>query len=193
MNYYEIFYWITVADSAKRFFDAMSDIFTFLAIVSFIAFLYVKGVQFFDPQKDHVLDEKGNWLKDQNDSWVYEESKGFVAIRKTIALFFYFTTFFCIIFWAGYVFTPTKKDGLLIVAAGGTLNYLSTDSAAKQLPHDMINFVSTELKSLAKEAEVEIKGLNDKQSLKDELLQLPKEQLIERMKTDSIARKLFLE
>jgi hypothetical protein len=191
MNYYSVFYWISISDSVKSFFDVMSDIFTFLSIVGLIAFIFVKGAQFFDPPIEAATDEKGKLIRDEDDKLVYKEAPGFIAIRKTISFFFYFTTFFCIIFWAGYVFTPTKKDALLIVAAGGTLQFLSTDSTAKQLPHDMVNFVSTELRAMAKETEIEIKGLATEANYKQELLALPKEELLNKFKTDSIARRLL--
>jgi hypothetical protein len=48
-----------------------------------------------------------------------------------------------------------KKDSLLIIAGGQTLNFL-TDKAAKQIPAELSGFVLTELKNMAKEASVDL-------------------------------------
>lgn len=195
MNFYEIFYWITVADSVKSFFDVMSDIATWFFVIGTIGFIIITGVKIVDCPTEYFKTKDGKYPLDENNNPIYTkvEDQSFKTTRKIIQFFFYFSCVFLIISWAGYVFTPTKKDGLLIVAAGGTLEFISSDSTAKQIPHDLANFVSSELKTMAKEAQVELKGLNDKETLVNELNSLTKEELIEKLKTDSIARKLILE
>lgn len=37
MNYYSVFYWLTVADGVKSVFDTFSNIFTFLSVIFCIA------------------------------------------------------------------------------------------------------------------------------------------------------------
>ena len=47
---------------------------------------------------------------------------------------------FMILFWTLYIFTPNKRDALLIVAGGQTLNFLTTDSTAKSIPHELTKY-----------------------------------------------------
>jgi hypothetical protein len=61
--------------------------------------------------------------------------------------------FFC--FFISFCFNTSKKDSLLIIAGGQTLNFL-TDKAAKQIPAELSGFVLTELKNMAKEASVDL-------------------------------------
>ena len=83
--------------------------------------------------------------------------------------------------WSLYVFTPSKKDSLLIVAGGGALNYLTTDSTAKQIPHELTNFVVTELKNMAKDNEIDLN------------IKSQKEKILNKIKTDSTFKKVILE
>ena len=63
---------------------------------------------------------------------------------------------FLILFWSLYIFTPNRRDALLIVAGGQTLKFLTNDSTSKQIPHELSNFVLTELKNMASDAKVEL-------------------------------------
>jgi hypothetical protein len=63
---------------------------------------------------------------------------------------------FAILFWSLYIFTPNKRDSLLIVAGGGTMQFLTTDSTSKQIPHELSSFVVTELKNMADDAKVNL-------------------------------------
>lgn len=99
---------------------------------------------------------------------------------------------FMVLFWALYVFTPDKKDSLLIVAGGQTLNYLTNDSTAKQVPHEVLNFVVTELKSMASDAKVDI-GINDqKNKILEEAKNMTATELMEKMKVDTTFTKVIL-
>ena len=48
---------------------------------------------------------------------------------------------FMFLFWSLFIFTPSKKDALLIVAGGQTMNFLTTDKSAKQIPHELSTFI----------------------------------------------------
>src|SRR6218665_3335678 len=72
---------------------------------------------------------------------------------------------FMIIFWSLFIFTPSKRDSLLIVAGGGTLNYLTTDSVTKQIPRELSSFVLTELKNLAADAKMDLNITNQKEKV----------------------------
>ena len=100
---------------------------------------------------------------------------------------------FMILFWSLFIFTPSKKDALLIVAGGQTMNFLSSDSTAKQIPHDVLNFVSFELQSMAKEAKLELGIYSQKEKIIQEAKSMTSDQLMEKMKTDSTFAKIILD
>lgn len=99
---------------------------------------------------------------------------------------------FMILFWSLYIFTPDKKDALLIVAGGQTMNFLTTDSTAKQVPHEVLNFVVAELRSMASEAKVDIDVNTQKSRILDEAKQMTATELMEKMKVDTTFTKLIL-
>lgn len=92
---------------------------------------------------------------------------------------------FMILFWALYVFTPSKKDALLIVAGGQTLNFLTTDSSARKIPHELSDFVLTELKNMSQEVKVDLNLTDQKEKILEEAKSMTGKQLIERMKNDT--------
>lgn len=100
---------------------------------------------------------------------------------------------FMFLFWSLFVFTPSKKDALLIVAGGQTMNFLTTDSTAKQIPHELSNFVVTELKSMAAEAQVDLNIKGQKEKILDEAKNMSAKELMDKMKVDSTFAKVVLE
>lgn len=98
-----------------------------------------------------------------------------------------------ILFWMFYIFTPSKKDALLIVAGSGILNFLTTDSTAKQIPHELSNFVVTELKNMAKENEVDLNIKDQKNKILEEAKSMTSKEIIDKIKTDSTFKKVILE
>ena len=100
---------------------------------------------------------------------------------------------FMILFWSLYVFTPDKRDALLIVAGGTTMNFLTTDSTAKQIPHELTSFVVTELKNMAKNAEVDLNIGSQKDKILDEAKNMSATELMEKMKVDSNFAKIILD
>jgi hypothetical protein len=100
---------------------------------------------------------------------------------------------FVFLFWSLFIFTPSKKDALLIVAGGQTMNFLTTDSTAKQIPHELSNFVVTELKNMASEAQVDLNIKDQKEKILDEAKNMSAKELLEKMKVDSTFAKVILE
>jgi hypothetical protein len=100
---------------------------------------------------------------------------------------------FMILFWSLYIFTPNKKDALLIVAGGQTLNFLTTDSASKQIPKELSNFVVTELKNMASDAKVELNIQNQKEKILEEAKTMSSTELITKMASDSNFAKIILD
>lgn len=167
MNYTKLFYWLTVADNAKTFFGWVIFIFTVIAVLSTICyflFAFSDGGRTKDDDKGQRMSRKWMW-------WSYP---------------------FAILFWSLYIFTPNKKDALLIVAGGQTLNFLTTDSTSKQIPHELTSFVLTELKNMAKEAEVDLNIQSQKEKILEEVKNMSSQQLLEKMNTDSNFTKIIL-
>lgn len=100
---------------------------------------------------------------------------------------------FMFLFWSLFIFTPSKKDALLIVAGGQTMNFLTTDSTAKQIPHELSNFVVTELKNMAAEAQVDLNIKDQKQKILEQAKEMSAKELMEKMKVDSTFAKVVLE
>lgn len=163
MNWYKIFYWLTVADNAKTFFIALIVIFTCISVIATIGYFW-NSEEFEDIKKSQTMARKWMW-------WSYP---------------------FAIIFWMLYIFTPDKKGALLIVAGGGAMQFLSSDTAARQIPKEALNLVVTELRSMASEAKVEIGINNQKEAILKEAQSLTPQALIERMKTDTTFKDIVL-
>lgn len=153
MNYYKLFYWLTVADSLK-------NIMLIFGIASAIFFLIVSVYYITDSASDEKL-------------------------TKRWRMGFLISTVLCLII---YAFTPTKRDSLLIIAGGGAMEFLTTDSSAKKLPTELTNFVVTELHSMAEEAKVSIMSNNYKQEMLNRAKNMTGAELIEAMKDSSFAK-----
>lgn len=100
---------------------------------------------------------------------------------------------FCIFFWFLFIFTPSKRDALLIVAGGQTLNFLTTDATAKQIPHELSNFVVTELKNMAADAKVDLNIADQKDKLLEKAKKMSAEELMNEMKKDTAFAKVILD
>ncbi len=154
MNWYSIFYWLTVADNARYFFWIFAILFTVIGFFSTMAFIYSSS-----ENDDDDIKHSRKWI-----FWSYP---------------------FAILFWSGVVFTPDKKDSLLIIAGGGTLQYLTTDSSAKQIPHELTSFVLTELKSMSQDVKVEMDLQSQKEKVLESAKQMTTEQLLQKMQVDT--------
>lgn len=164
MNYTKLFYWLTVADNAKTFFGWIIFIFTLIAVLSTIFYFAWGGSTEKNSDKGQEISRKWMW-------WSYP---------------------FAILFWSLYIFTPNKKDALLIVAGGQTLNFLTTDSVSKQIPHELSSFVLTELKNMAQEAKVDLNIQSQKEKILEEVKNMSSQQLLEKMNSDSNFTKIIL-
>jgi hypothetical protein len=168
MSWYRIFYWMTVADNAKGLFITFIVIFTAISVIA--TFFFIFGRQDMDGDlscpKDGTAERAKRWMW-----WSYP---------------------FMLLFWSLYVFTPSKKQSLLILAGGGTMKFLTTDSSAKEIPHELSTFVVTELKSMAKDAEVDLGLSSAKDKILDEAKKMTSEEIINKAKLDSNFAKVVL-
>lgn len=157
MSWYSIFYWITVADGVKDFFDTFSNIFTFLTIMSFIALAIAVIYRNSETREGDDKRVSANfWLKN---------------FRK---LFIWCFTF-AVLTWAGYVFCPNKRDALIIVAGGAVGEFIASDSSAKQIPSEVMTLLRDKIRS-------EIKEVKLTDQIRDTLQDKTREELIELLK-----------
>ena len=98
-----------------------------------------------------------------------------------------------ILFWSLWIFTPDKKDSLFIVAGGGAMNYLSQDSTAKQIPHELLEFTKVNLQNLAAEAKVQLGVQSQKDKILEEAKNMTSIEVLDRMKIDSNFARIILE
>ena len=168
MNYIKLFYWLVIADNARDMFITFTVIFTIIAIISTLCFIFGR-------KDDSYLTCPKDGLAERSKKWIW------------------FSYSFLILFWSLYIFTPSKKDALLIVAGGGTLNFLTTDSTAKKIPHEMSNFILTQLNNMAVENQVELNIKDQKNKILEETKKMNSEELLQKMKSDSIFKKIILD
>lgn len=159
MNFYKLFYWFTVSDKVRGFFDVFSNIFTTAAIISLCVYIILSLAIF------HIEN------KDEKESVKYWHTH---FRRFTLV-----TTLLMVITWAGYIFTPTKKELVMIIAGGAVGNFITQDSTARQIPHDVMVFLQTEIRTASAEAKLEL--MPEVNAKVDSLKNMSKEDLIKRV------------
>jgi heme/copper-type cytochrome/quinol oxidase subunit 4 len=164
IDYTKLFYWLTVADNAKTFFA----IFAIFFCAVFVITTLVRFTAF--------LEDGG-------------PSEGYL---KKINKWTWYSTPFMVMFLSLWIFTPSKKDALLIIAGGQTVNFLTSDESAKQIPKELSSFVLTELKQMASEAKVELGIQNQKDKILEAAKDMSAQELINYMKSDSTVAKIIL-
>jgi hypothetical protein len=168
VNWYSIFYWLSVADNAKAFFITLMVLFSIGCVISSLCFAFGR-------EEDCTCPKGG--MAERAKKWMW------------------YCYPFAIFFWSLFIFTPSKTDTLLIIAGGATGNFLTTDSSSKKIPSDITKFLHMELikktESLSDETRTEL-GLKPK-TAKDIFLEkakdFSKEQLIEYLKSDTTLTK----
>lgn len=176
---------MTVSDSVKKFFDTSSNLFTFAAVLSFIAFIICTiGCAIMISQ---------NHLKNENEDKEDADLRSWTVVRKYSLRTFYLMLPLSLITWFGYMATPTKTDCLLIVAGGAVGNFITTDSSAKQLPADVTKFLHISLQNQMKDLSADVKrtlgAQTPKEKLLDKVKSLSKEELINYLQNDSTLAK----
>lgn len=167
MDWTKVFYWLTVADNAKTFFG----VFAIFFIVVFVITTFVRIGSHMD----------GDFSNDELKSRIDKVNK-----------WTWYSTPFMVLFLSLWIFTPDKKDALLIIAGGQTLNFLSNNEVAKELPSDMVNFISAELRQMAKEAEVDLGIMDSREKILQRAKEMTADELINQMRIDSTFSKVLL-
>ena len=162
MNWYAIFYWLTVANNARAFFITFTVIFSAIFLVSMLIFLVARD---------------GNDLTDQSD-WAKPAKK-----------WAWYATPFMLLFWVLTIATPSKSDTLLIIAGGAVGNFITSDTNARALPSDVMQFLRIKLQGEIATSNDELKRQLGAQTPKEKLLdkakELTKEELIRYLETDT--------
>lgn len=165
MNYTTIFYWLTVADNAKALFITFIVIFTIISVIATLCYIINATEETTDAPDNRKVATK--WM-----FWSYP---------------------FMILFWSLYIFTPSQKDALFIIAGGATANYLANDSISKQIPHKVLSFIDVKLEQFAEEADVKINVSSQKNKIIEQAKNMTGAELIEKMKVDSTFAKIISE
>jgi hypothetical protein len=166
MNWYEIFYWVTVADNIKDFFDTSSNIFTWFAVIGFIVFILVSLFTSIEVSKNPESDD----------------SKALKLAKKASAGFFYTSLVISLITWFGYMACPSKKDALIIIAGGTVGNFITSDSSAKAIPAEAMLLLRSKIKSEINELNLDGAIGDGTQKTVDTLSTKTKEELLEIIK-----------
>lgn len=181
MNWYSVFYWLTVADSVKTFFDVSSNIFSWFTVIFGICIMVCSiGLAL-------TISESGskNDKEDDEDS----DIRAWKKARFHVSKLFYTMLTLSLITWLGYIFTPTKRDALIIVAGGAVGNFITTDSSSKAIPAELTKYVRNYLKNEAEDLDTETKeelGLaTPKESLINKAKNMTKEEIITFLQTDT--------
>lgn len=186
---YSVFYWLTRADSVKDFFDTTSNIFTWLCIISGIIYVILSVM--------NAVTISENKLKNEGEEKTDPDFRAVQIGRKYLARLFYTMLPLALITWTCWVFTPTKKDCMLIVAGGAVGNFITSDSSARSIPADITKFLhlslNKEIDDLSKETQQDIKkelGIQTpKEKLLDKVANLTKDEIINYIKNDTTIAK----
>jgi hypothetical protein len=159
MDYTKLFYLLTVADNAKALFTTIIIIFTIVSAVSTITYFISShteraGGQTDDDKENQAMARKWMW-------WCYPIT---------------------ILFWSLQIAIPSKRDALLIVAGGQTLNFLSTDESSKKIPEKLSSFILLEIENMAEEAKVDLNISKKKKDITESVKSLTTEELIKQLK-----------
>jgi len=156
-----------VADNARILFAVFMIIFTIISAISTIWFIVDRNGEDMSTGPGSAAERAKKWMW-----WSYP---------------------FMMLFWALFILTPSKKDALLIVAGGQTMQFLTTDKSAKEIPHELSNFLVTEIKNMAASAKVDLNIKDQKEKILDSAKKMTAKELMEKMKIDSTFAKVVLD
>lgn len=188
MNWYSVFYWLTVADGVKNFFDTASNIFTWFAVLSFIGLVFVTIAK--------AVSISENKLKNEEAEKVDPDTRSLVKARIYTRNFFYVMLALSIVTWFGWVATPTKKDCVMIIAGGGIATFLTSDTNARKIPAELtklsvvaIQTWQDQIKDMSNDEKKAIGILTPEEKKKEDLLskvgKMTKEEIINWIKSDT--------
>ena len=121
MNWYTLFYLFSILDK-------LSNAFMTGAVLCTIAFVVLTITWFVNKDRltNHNRTDGEHWLNVIR--W---------PLRTSIVL--------GILFWLLIIFTPTRKDMIIIIAGGAVGEFVTSDSSAQKLPADITRFLRGEI------------------------------------------------
>lgn len=164
MNWYKLFYLMTMADRLQDFFHTVAVCALILTVISIICM-----IASFIGHSSWIADGSG-----YNEREKPAAIEGWLMFKKYSTKSAFVVTSICIIFWFLYIATPSKKDALLIVAGGAVGTFITSDSSTQRLPADITNFLRAKI--IAETKELDLEGILPQ---RDTLKAMTKEQLIE--------------
>lgn len=176
MNWYSVFYWLTVADGVKSFFDVASDIFTWLSVIGLIVYIFAIGFSLSEDSRDNQDEIRPEYLR----------------LRKMFGWIFWGFTILSLVSWFGYVAVPTKKDAVMILVGGSVVEFMTSDSIAKQIPSELLILARNEIQSAAAEAKVDLGIMSQREKILDEVKKMSTTELMDRMKVDTAFAKIII-
>ena len=173
---------MTIADGLKNFFNVVSNIFTVFTVLLFVVYVIVRIA------KASTVSEKS--LKTEEEEKVNPDMRSLELANKHVSKLFFPFLIIALITWFFYVVIPTKKECIQITLGGGIATFLTTDSSAKEIPSDVMQFMhlymQKEINELTKEDKAEVMetiGANapetEKEKLLKELGNMTKDEILE--------------
>lgn len=187
MNWYSIFYALTVSDGVKSFFDVASNIFTWMTVILFLAMIILTIAKSIS-----ITDEK---LKSDEEEKLNPTIRGIEKARLYSRNFFYPMLALSLLTWLGWVMTPTKKDCVMIIAGGTIGNFLQSDTNARKIPGELMELGTVaiqswqeQIKNMSPEDKKAIGILTPQEKRNDDILnkmeKMTKDELIEFYKSE---------
>lgn len=168
MNFYKLFYWITIAEKVQNFTLAIAIAATVVMAIGIIACF---------GQRMITAGDNGGVENDKTKMFM----GAFMRMWK-IPLPIFITC------WLLYILIPSKSDTVLIIAGGAVGNFVTSDSSTRALPSELTLFLRTKIQELTHDAKEDMGILDSKGQKLNELKELTKEQIIERLKKDTTYR-----
>jgi hypothetical protein len=168
MNWYKIFYWLTVADNLKEFFGWVGVV-SAVCVVAYTIGLTIANI-------DPTTYKEGFWDDISKAGKILYFTLLFLAITNIFA----------------WILIPSKKDALIIITGGVVGDFLQSDTSSAKIPADLTRYLHTylqkEIQELGPEARSELGLKTEKETYLDQLKDLSKEELIRRIQDDPSIR-----
>lgn len=187
MNWYKVFYWLTIADNAKDFFVVGIVITTIVAVIATGMNAVCRMIRSDERTKLTAFGDDEKYKKKVEET--QESIEGATLAIKLSARWIRWSYPFCWLFWLLYVLTPSKQDSILIISGGAVGNFLTTDSSSAKIPADLTRYLhlsfQKEIDELDEDQKKEL-GLDSatlkqkkKLDVTEKLKQMTKEQIID--------------
>lgn len=165
MNWYRLFYWVTVADGIKDVLSTASTFFMWgMGVAALLAILMWFG-------SNGAFTENGSYQSSGENEFVAKCGPWNKKFRR----YFFLSMILCIFCSVLNAFVPGKKDALIIISGGAVGSFIQHDSSVKQIPGEVMTLLRDKIRT-------EINDLHHPDVV-DSLKSLSKEQLIERVKS----------